>query len=197
MAKRSDHTKNELKVLAIAAGQKVIIDQGLSQFSLRKVSKEMGYTVGTVCNILGTYDDIVQHIDAVTLDDMYDDISKYVDSSDHNINTIKNLAILYLNFANHNYNRWCALLEFSLPKNVTIPHWYLHKIEALFSLIEAPLLPLMKQNKKDTQSMAKILWASIHGLCQLGLTGKLNMVQDESVEELINTCIDKFILGLR
>ena len=70
MARRSDHTREELKELAIAAGQKVISDEGFCKFSARKVAKEMGYTVGTLYNIFGDYNDIVLHINFATLDDM-------------------------------------------------------------------------------------------------------------------------------
>ena len=196
MARRSDHTREELKELAIVAGQKIISNEGLSNFSARKVAKEMGYTVGTLYNIFGDYNDLVLHINLATLDDMHNYISERFKSADQVTDTIKKLAALYIRFANENYHRWSALFAFTLPQNTPLPDGYSDKIKALFSLIEAPLLLLMRKNKKDAERAAKVIWASIHGLCQLGLTGKLNTIGAEPIEVLTDTLIDNFIRGL-
>jgi hypothetical protein len=44
MARRSDHSKDELKEMAITAGYNIIRSQSFSKFSARKVASEIGYT---------------------------------------------------------------------------------------------------------------------------------------------------------
>ncbi len=44
MVRRSDHTKDELKQMAINAGYNIIKSQGFNKFSARKVASEIGYT---------------------------------------------------------------------------------------------------------------------------------------------------------
>lgn len=196
MARRSDHTREELIELAIVSGQKVIANEGFGGFSARKVAKEMGYTVGTLYNVFGGYDGIVLHINSATLDDLANYLSDHLEVTDLCADAIKNLAALYIRFAAENYNRWSALFEFNLPQHTPLPEWYSDKIKRLFSLVEAPLLPLLGGDKKEAERAAKILWASIHGICQLGLTSKLDTVGAESVEVLANTLVDTFIRGL-
>ena len=53
MARRNDHTRDELKEMAISAGQSIIIHEGFNKFSARKVARNIGYTVGTIYNIVG------------------------------------------------------------------------------------------------------------------------------------------------
>lgn len=43
---------------------------GLSGFSTRQIAKKIGYTLGTLYNIFESYDDIILHINAATLDEM-------------------------------------------------------------------------------------------------------------------------------
>lgn len=202
MARRSDHTRIELEEMAIAAGQKIIIAEGFNKFSARKVAKEMGYTVGTLYNVFKDYDDIILHINAATLDDMrdyiLDGIKRLESMKDHDQSTqiMKKLAELYISFANENYNRWNALFEFNLPQNVPLPVWYSEKIKELSLIIETPLLPLLKGDALEAERTAKMLWAGIHGICQLGLTGKLDMSGVEFVKNLADTLIEHFMRGL-
>jgi len=204
MARRSDHTRDELKIMAVAAGQKLIAEYGFSKFSARKVAKEIGYTIGTLYNVFGDYDDIILHINAATLDDMRDYIltrSKYTyhsaeQSTKHSTDAIKNLADSYITFAHENYNRWNALFEFNLPQDVALPDWYAYKIKELSLIVEKPLLPLLKGDAQEAERTAKMLWAGIHGICQLGLTGKLDTGGAEFVQNLADTLIEHFMRGL-
>lgn len=207
MARRSDHTREELKELAIAAGQKIIIAEGLGKFSARKVAKEIGYTVGTLYNVFIDYNDIVLHINAATLDAMHIYISRQsaANSQERKGNAsslataaIKNLATLYINFAHENYNRWNALFTFSLPQGAELPIWYIEKMAMLFVLVENPLHPLfpLREDEKAAERTAKVLWASIHGICQLGLTGKLDAVGAELVQVLANNMIENYMQGI-
>ena len=191
MARRSDHTRDELKEMAIKAGQEIIADEGFGKFSARKVAKEIGYTVGTIYNIFESHDDLLLHINAATLTDMRDFIIKRINKSDMGAEAIKKLAELYIGFAENNYNRWSALFEFNLPQNTPVPDWYAEKIEALFSIVEKPLKHLSNADRH-----AKVLWASIHGICQLGLTGNLDVVGAESVLVLTDSMIDNYMQGL-
>ena len=223
MARRNDHTRKELKELAISAGQNIISAEGLSKFSARKVAKEVGYTVGTLYNVFEDYNDIVLHINAATLDAMYEYVSENIkdgnkynqdaqgaqhiyctqDSQDADcssslyVKAIKDMASFYIRFAHENYNRWNALFIFNLPQGVELPDWYIDKMTILFVLIEKPLLSLFNGDNKATERSAKVIWASVHGICQLGLTGKLDAVGAERVQVLANDMIEHYIKGLK
>ncbi len=195
MARRSDHTQEELKAMVIAAGQEIIAAQGFSQFSARKVAKKIGYTVGTVYNVFGSHDELILHINAVTLDDIRESIANCIDNELAGRTQIKHLASCYLGFAKDHNTRWSALFEHRLSSDVPLPNWYSDKIKSLFACIEAPLQSIAG-NEKNAQLAAKTLWASIHGICQLGLTGKLDVVGAESVRVLTDSMIDHYFVGL-
>lgn len=193
MARRSDHTREELKKMAISVGKIVIAQEGFNNFSARKVAKEIGYTVGTLYNIFDNHDDLILHVNAAILIDMHQFISKNMNKWDSGTKAVKNLSALYVTFARDNYNCWRAIFEFNLPQDKELPNWYKEKIQALYTPLETALLSQFKNDTEKTHRAAKVLWAGIHGICELVLTGKLELVGVETVQVLTDSLIDHYL----
>ena len=115
MARRNDHTREELRAMAVAAGQEIIANEGFSSFSARKVAASIGYTVGTLHNVFGGRDQLVMHINAATLDQMQDFVARRYDSSLQGSAGLKLMADCYLSFAKTHYECWSALFERAPP----------------------------------------------------------------------------------
>jgi len=137
--------------MAILAGKELIVNEGFSKFSARKVAKSICYTVGTVYNIFGSHEVLILHINATTLEEMYGHILQATNKRQH-VDRIKKLAAHYIEFAQKNYNSWSALFEFNLPQDIPLPEWYANKIKELFTIIEQALMPLFHGNTKNLSS---------------------------------------------
>lgn len=196
MARRNDHTKEELRQMAIEAGCKLISEVGFSGFSTRQIAKNIGYTVGTLYNVFESYDDIVLHINAATLDKMRGFIEKKVNPKLKGEKAVKELAKLYIEFAHKNYKSWSALFEYNIPSDLELPKWYNERIENLFKII-GDILSHFISKKSEALKHAKVIWASIHGICVLSLTQKLNVVGKESAEDLTNSLIENYLRGIK
>ncbi|NRA73838.1 MAG: TetR/AcrR family transcriptional regulator [Rickettsiales bacterium] len=200
MARRNDHTRQEIMEMAVQAGKSILDKEGTAGFSARKIARQIGYTIGTLYNVFDNYANLALHINAVTLDAMAEYITVQVsDYKTKNCNIyIKKLADAHIEFVRTNYNSWSALFEFNLFQDTSLPKWYTDKIERLFEFIEDPLQYILKDNEKNIKDSARILWASIHGICQLGTTNKLTIVgEGSSVQPLVHSLIDTYILGLQ
>ena len=195
MARRNDHTKDEIRQMVIRSGSELIKSSGFSGFSTRQIAKEIGYTVGTLYNVFDSYDDIVFHINATTLDDMKGFMKGNLEPNLKNSAAIKQLAHLYIEFASQNYNRWSALFEYSIPEELQLPEFYNKKIDELFAIIKDVLKSFIKDDSACLKH-AKIIWASIHGICILSLTKKLNVAGLNSVEELTSQLVDNYLRGI-
>ncbi len=193
MARRYDHTPDELKQMFIDAGKSLIESEGLRQFSARKIAKNIGYSIGTVYHLFGNYDNLVLHINATVLDEMKDIINECIAENVEGSQTIKNIASNYASYADKNYHRWHALYEFSLPDDTPIPDWFSQKITDLFSIVEISLQPFFQNDTHLANHTAKILWASVHGICHLGLSGKLQGVGSASIQVLCDDLIDHYL----
>ena len=195
MARRNDHTKEEIREMVSHAGSELIKTSGFSAFSTRQIAKEIGYTVGTLYNVFDSYDDIVLHINAATLEDMRKFIEEGLNPKLRNVKAIKQLAKLYLDFAHNNHNRWSAIFEYNIPSELDLPEHYNQKVEKLFSITES-LLSEFISKKSEALKHAKVIWASIHGICVLSLTQKLNVAGTASVEILTNSLIENYLRGI-
>ena len=71
---------------------------GLSQFSARKVARKIDYSIGTIYNIFESHHDLILHINAATLDEMYEHIASQT-NNDHPKTIIKQLATAYIEYA--------------------------------------------------------------------------------------------------
>lgn len=191
MARRSDHTRDELKAMAIAAGTRLIEAKGFGAFSARAVAAEIGYTVGTLYNVFGNLDTLVLHINAGTLDLWYDALAKKLATRPKQ--PLHALARAYIQFARSHYHRWSALFEHRLDESAAIPDWYAAKMARFFALVEDALPATIAPTPKARKRTANVLWAGIHGICILGLSNKLAIVGAESVEVLADELVARVL----
>jgi AcrR family transcriptional regulator len=194
MARRSDHTREELRNLAIQTGYELIDLKGFSALSARQIAANMGYTVGTLYNVFGTLELLILHIHAQTLDEWHAHLVQGLKRCKSD--PLHFLARGYIAFARKHYNRWTALFEYHTPDN-GVPDWYAEKLNRLFELVEAALLPHLENDHVKARHNAKILWASIHGICILSLSGKLDKVGSEKAETLVDSLLETYLRGLQ
>lgn len=196
MARRYDHSKEELQEMAVKAGQSIIKSQGLGEFSARKVAVEIGYTVGTVYNLFGSHDNLILHINARTLDEWFEDLQRKV-AARKTPPSFEDLALYYIDYSAAHYNEWMALFEHSLPPHVPMPEWYIPKMRRFFELLESMVMPYVKANRRKARRAARVLWAGIHGICMLSLSRKLDLTNSESAQILAKSFVENYLRGLQ
>ena len=67
MGRRSDHSRDELYVMALDAAESIVREDGFPALTARKVAARIGYTAGTLYNIFRNQDDLIIHLNARTL----------------------------------------------------------------------------------------------------------------------------------
>jgi AcrR family transcriptional regulator len=188
MARRSDHTREELTELAIQAAVELIEEHGFAQFSARQVAAKIGYTVGTIYNVFGSYDSLLHHVNARTLDQWYDFLQTRLKRGKGE--PLRVLARGYVEYARTHYNRWLALFEHHRDKKTPVPEWYRARIKRFFAMLEDTIPSAAgRKAKRDAQ----VLWAGIHGISILSLTGRLELIGAESTDALVNALIDNYL----
>ena len=199
MARRSDHTKDELKDLILSASRKIIEKEGFQNLSARNIAKNIKYTPGTLYNFFKNLDGLILQINAETLDLLYEELLKVTSNIKNKKQVINNICKCYIDFSYKHFNFWSMLYEhhFPRPEGEKLPKWYQDKIYRIFNLIEEALLPFTKNNKKESEHLSKVLWASLHGICILSLTRKLNTVSAGSMPALTDSFAKIFTNGIK
>jgi len=197
MARRSDHSRDQIKEMSLQAAEQLINAQGYKGLSARKVATEIGYTVGTLYLVFKNQDEFILHINSRTLDELYQAMQKTISEQKNSQQCVNALCRTYYDFAAAHTNRWLLIFEHTIPDNNALPDWYEERIRHGFEMLEKVLQALVNHN--DPQAIgtaARVLWGSVHGIVMLAVTKKLDVIGVESVYELIDSLVDNYMAGL-
>lgn len=194
MARRSDHTREELHSMAIDATRTIIAQEGIEGVSARKVAQDMGYTVGTLYQSFENIHDLVLHANAFTLSEMLAELEVSYQAARDPMQRMVRLAEAYLNFAETHQRQWAAVFRHTLPEGYDIPDWYQARIDALFSLIENGIRTLApKRNRQSIQGASRTLWSGVHGICILHTGNKLFSQRIASAQSLVQSLVKHYL----
>lgn len=200
MARRSDHTREELKELIINTSWKIIDENGFEGLTARNIAKEIGYAPGTIYNLFGSLDDLYLELNGRTLDLLYDVLSApaCADPKKTPIHNMKTMALHYMNFAKDHRPHWLMLFNLRVTQNRSDAQWYHEKVEKLFDPLSYLLESFFDEGEaKEKQLAARVLWSSVHGLCFLQETGKMSVVSnDKAASKMADYLIDTFMAGV-
>ncbi len=195
MARRSDHSREELYDMALEAARQIAEKEGLRGLKARRIAREIGYTIGTLYNLFEDLDDLIVHLNGRTLDDLYQVFARVKLDGEPDVAT-RALAACYIQFTRNHPKLWDILFEHHLPDGRELPEWHREKIGQLLDVVERALAPLFPAGQEaERHHCARVLWSSLHGICSLESTGKL--VETESVEALSDSLISNYLVGLR
>jgi AcrR family transcriptional regulator len=182
--------------MAIQAAREIIAAEGLGSCSARKVAKHINYTVGTLYNVFDNYDDLLLHVNAQTLDELYKFMKQHIDITLSGGDALKRLAALYIIFVEQHPKLWDALFDHRLPDGEKLPDWYEDKTKQLFAIIESVFEDSTSLNEEGVARAARVLWAGMHGICSLSMQHKLENIGAEPAHILVEHFIDNYMAGI-
>ncbi len=195
MARRSDHSREELHEMALEAARDIVESEGLRGLSARRVARDMGYTIGTIYNLFDDFDDLILHMNGRTLDALHGTlVILHLDQEPRK--ALGDLAERYLQFTGGSPKLWNALFEHQLPDGRERPVWHEEKILRLLRIVEQALAPLFGPGEEEARlHTARVMWSSLHGICSLESSN--NMAVTESAARMVETLLTCFMGGLQ
>jgi AcrR family transcriptional regulator len=194
MARRSEHSLEELKALILDAAETIVIEDGFSALKVRKIAVEIGYTVGSIYMVFENMADLIMHINARTLDAIAEQLEHVQDHRTEQ--PIETLARAYLSYASQNFNRWRNIFELPLSADVKTPDWYQKKVDNVFAVVEEQFKEFVPElSENHSKRAARALWCGIHGICALSLTDKQDKAGINDIEEAIVLLVRNFMRG--
>lgn len=179
MGRRSDHSRAQLRDLIIEEGHRQLSQVGFARFSAREVAKGIGYSIGTLYNVFGSYDALLLALNGRTLDMWLAFLEERLAGLEAGEGTARLDAAIdaYFDFALGHRHAWTALYDFRLPEGTPPSEEYRAKVAAITGVIVreiAALLPADAQG--DALPLARSLLASVHGHCFFALNGTFAML---------------------
>lgn len=198
MGRRNDHTREELRDLALQAAEELVVSYGIAGLSTRKIATRIGYTVGSLYLIFRNLDDLIAQVNERTLDDLFDKLHASV--SERNLSPQAAIAALgsaYIAFASANSNRWKMIFEHRMPEGESVSDAFKGKVARMFELVQDYLRPMAGARSQEQLELAsQALWSGVHGVCILGLDQKLQATSGgRSVQEVADSLLENYIAG--
>lgn len=196
MARRSDHTREELKELALKSAEELLNDKPASELSTRQIASKMGYTVGTLYQIFKNLPDLLLHVNARTLKQLFENCQQLDINNQAAQDNILTYANVYLDFAHSNPGLWELIFDIDVLSVEELPDWYLSQVNTLFTLIEVQLKTIRPDaSEQEIIKTSRVLWSSVHGICTLSINHNLFSESVCSSQDLIKSLVDHFIKG--
>ncbi len=168
MGRRSDHTRSELRDLFIEQGRRQLAEVGLAAFSARDVAKRVGYSIGTVYNVFGSYDGLVLAINARTLELWAAHLRAGLAAAHGD--RIEALVRGYFTFAAGEPRAWIAVFEHHMADDGPAPDWYQAIVAELMGVVVAEIATaLLGVAPEAVLALARSLVAVVHGHCIFSL----------------------------
>lgn len=197
MARRSDHSRDELYDLALAAARTIVTEQGFAALTARRVAQAMGYTPGTLYNLFANRDDLVLHVNAGTLELLRAALAEHHMTGDPATDLEALLTIYEIFLAGH-ANLWRMLFQHHLPDGQPLPDGYRDRLNGLLGIIETALAPCFPPGREaERRDTARVLWAGLHGIRSLADDAKLDLLSDRPAGDLSRLLVRRVLAGLK
>ena len=175
MPKRSEHSLDEIRALALDAVEKLVATQGLTGVSARKVAAEIGYTVGMLYHVFDNVDDLILRANARLVSQLVARCEAVAGRRSPE-QAIAAMAGSYLALATDRTAHWQLVFDHTMRDGKPVPDWYQALTARLFELLEQELARLAPERRpSQVRLAARTLWSSVHGICQLAISDKLGI----------------------
>jgi AcrR family transcriptional regulator len=195
MARRSDHTREELGKLILASARRIVRDDGFDRLTARKIASDVGYTVGTIYQHFGNMDDLVHRMNGETLGMLFDCCSE-IPESDAPKDRLSSLAEAFVNFAEMHPKEWEAVISYRYGPEHDWAAEYDEMVNRLLGLLVEATDGLYDEVSRKEQLLdIRLLWTSMFGIFSLHANGRLG--KGVTLEDLVGRLIDKFLRATR
>jgi AcrR family transcriptional regulator len=175
MGRRSDHTREELRALFVTEGHRQLAEVGLARFSARDVAKRVGYSIGTVYNVFGSYDGLMLAINGYTLSLWSDHMRLKLSQS--NSDRIAALVQAYFTFAAQHSRTWIALFEHHMADFGPAPDWYKAQAAEVMGIAGQEVARAVEHAQPEVvAALTRSLLATVHGHCVFALYRTFDML---------------------
>lgn len=181
MARRNDHTREELRRMSLEAAENILAREGVGALSVRRIAHSIGYTHGTLYLLFQNLDGLLSEVNARTVQELAQYLERVAQNTAPGADCLHALAIAYVQFARTHNARWRLVFEHRMPNAPSPPQWLGERIARAYAVLNSALAAAGAA-ADEIPELSAALFASIHGVTILALDDKLVDQHGESLD---------------
>ena len=194
VARRLEHTREELTRLVLDAAEEIGARDGLRGITMRGLAAAVGYAPNSIYHAVGDMDAVILRLNVRTLGRLTVTLKRRLRPGIAGEDAVLALAEGYMAFVGANHRLWSILVEHRPGEESAFPDWYRDALAAPIAVVDAALAPLFPDAGDRRRSVA-VLWATLHGIASLSLGGKLGVVTPEDAPTLARLAVARYLAG--
>lgn len=194
MARRKEHSHEEIRELAISALMSKLVTMSMQQISLRQIANEIGYAPSTLVKVFGSYHFLLLACSGQVLMQLLKKLS-LVEGETADTRLLA-MAEAYYEYASKHPHFFNLVFELQMETEEQLPESQLALISLLLGKLEKEIAIIVPNlNVVALESASRNFWAGVHGLTLLALKDKL-FTHTMDVSQLLQEQVKVFILGV-
>jgi AcrR family transcriptional regulator len=167
--------------MILDAGAGLMAEVGLARFSAREVAKRVGYTIGTIHNVFGSYDRLVAAINTRTFGLWAAHLRARLAAAGGD--RIAALVEGYFEFARANTHLWNAIYDHHLAEDFILPQADQDARAVLTEIVIGEVARSLGRGPDQAlASFTRSLIATVHGHCAFAIGGAWALMGEEAPE---------------
>lgn len=193
MARRSDHSREELAAMVIDGARAIIRKENWRAVSMRGIAAKIGYAPGSIYNAVGDLDVVLLRVNADTLTQLGRELDDVVAKTPPGMACALAVADTYISFVTTHARLWAALIE--KPPPAKAPNWYAEPRARLIEIVGQVIAPIIPDAGERRRAVLA-LWASLQGVASLALGGNLAFAAaDTNPREIARSILRRYLSG--
>ena len=198
MARRKDHTREEIREMAIQAATSVLEQDGHEALTARRIATEIGYAPGTLYNVFSDLDELILYVNGRALEELRAALAEARQQAVRaanatTVDTVMALARTQLDFMRRRPATWWQLFHVRWPEDQLFPDWYVAKVGETMAELEWALLPEFAADDAFRRRLARTLWAGFFGICEVAALRQLMIVPADDIEGMTQYMVEACI----
>jgi AcrR family transcriptional regulator len=180
--------------LVVSAAEEIAEREGLAGVTMRRLAAAVGYAPNSIYHSVGDMDEVVLRLNARTLDRLCRSLKRRLPADASPEKAVEAMVEGYMAFVRRHHGLWSVLVEYGRKAKGPFPDWYQAVLARPLSLVDEVLKPFFPDAGDRRRSVA-ILWAALHGIASLSLSGKLGVVTPEDALPLGRLVVARYLAG--
>lgn len=198
MARRKDHTPQQLKALILSSASAIVALHGRDGLTARALASAINYSPGTIYNCYQDMDALIIDVNYETLGRLYEFCRQRIAPLPPDLAKISALAYAYVDFALRDTRAWESVFaparrSDSDDQSMPLPQYYQDRLAEIFFMIESTLHECLAMPVAVAQPAARLLWACLHGITVLTLNGTLDLVGADEPHAMIDDLFGNYL----